>query len=172
MFGKSKAKDSAPKAAADTKAKAPAQAKDSKSKEDATSTTVSSAPTSTSSGDLPSMREVQEQKKRERDAKIAEAKEKLREAIHQKKRHELERRKKLETKRKRDLAIFVAGLFVMLTILIYFFPSPFMIVFSTLLLFTFFFLGIAYQRMIMQILVVAVACVIITALFYVAVGSI
>ena len=60
----------------------------------------------------------------------------------------------------------------MLTILIYFFPSPFMIVFSTLLLFTFFFLGIAYQRMIMQILVVAVACVVITALFYVAIGSI
>ena len=46
-----------------------------------------------------------------------------------------------------------------------------MIVFSTLLLFTFFFLGIAYQRMIMQLLVVAVACVIITSLFFTAVYS-
>ena len=105
------------------------------------------------------------------DALFAEAKEKLREAVHQKKQHELERRQKLKAKRKRDLTIFVIGLLVMLTILIYAFPSPFMIVFSTLLLFTFFFLGIAYQRMIMQLLVVAVACVIITSLFFTAVYS-
>ena len=162
MFGKSKAKDSTePKAADTAKAKAP-------SKSMAPDT---SASTAQSSDKLPSLREVQEQKKRERDAKIAEAKEKLREAVHQKKQHALERRQKLKAKRKRDLTIFIIGLFVMLTILIYAFPSPFMIVFSTLLLFTFFFLGIAYQRMIMQLLVVAVACVIITSLFFTAIYS-
>ena len=162
MFGKSKAKDSTePKAADTAKAKAPSKSK----------APEASASTAQSSDKLPSLREVQEQKKRERDAKIAEAKEKLREAVHQKKQHELERRQKLKAKRKRDLTIFVVGLLVMLTILIYAFPSPFMIVFSTLLLFTFFFLGIAYQRMIMQLLVVAVACVIITSLFFTAVYS-
>ncbi len=163
MFGKSKAKDSTePKAADTAKAKAPSKSK----------APDTSASTAQSSDKLPSLREVQEQKKRERDAKIAEAKEKLREAVHQKKQHALERRQKLKAKRKRDLTIFVIGLLVMLTILIYAFPSPFMIVFSTLLLFTFFFLGISYQRMIMQLLVVAVACVIITSLFFTAVYSI
>ena len=162
MFGKSKAKDSTePKAADTAKAKAPSKSK----------APDTSASTAQSSDKLPSLREVQEQKKRERDAKIAEAKEKLREALHQKKQHALERRQKLKAKRKRDLTIFIIGLLVMLTILIYAFPSPFMIVFSTLLLFTFFFLGIAYQRMIMQLLVVAVACVIITSLFFTAVYS-
>lgn len=162
MFGKSKAKDSTePKAADTAKAKAPSKSK----------APDTSASTAQSSDKLPSLREVQEQKKRERDAKIAEAKEKLREAVHQKKQHALERRQKLKAKRKRDLTIFIIGLFVMLTILIYAFPSPFMIVFSTLLLFTFFFLGIAYQRMIMQLLVVAVACVIITSLFFTAIYS-
>ncbi len=165
MFGKSKAKDSTePKAAAAAK-KAPVKSK-------APEATTADKSTPAKSSELPSMREVQEQKKRERDARIAEAKEKLRDAIHQKKMHQLERKKKLAAKHKRDLIIFIVGLFVMLTILIYAFPSPFMIVFSTLLLFTFFFLGIAYQRLIMQILVVAVACVIITSLFYLAIGSI
>ena len=125
MFGKSKAKDSTePKAADTAKAKAPSKSK----------APDTSASTAQSSDKLPSLREVQEQKKRERDAKIAEAKEKLREAVHQKKQHALERRQKLKAKRKRDLTIFIIGLLVMLTILIYAFPSPFMIVFSTLFL--------------------------------------
>ena len=71
MFGKSKAKDSTePKAADTAKAKAPSKSK----------APDTSASTAQSSDKLPSLREVQEQKKRERDAKIAEAKEKLREA--------------------------------------------------------------------------------------------
>ena len=62
MFGKSKAKDSTePKAADTAKAKAPSKSK----------APDTSASTAQSSDKLPSLREVQEQKKRERDARIA-----------------------------------------------------------------------------------------------------
>ena len=86
---------------------------------------------STGTGRLPSMREIQEQKLKERRDKLQAATDKV-----------LEQRK-----------------------------LKAMIIFSTLLMFTFFFLGIAYQRMVMQLLVVAIACVGITAAFYTIMSS-
>lgn len=98
--------------------------------------------------------------------KLEEAKQKVREAQAQKQKREQERRDELKKKHFRALVTFTIGLFVMLTALIALFPSPTMIVFSTLLMFTFFFLGFAFQKAIMQLMVIALACVVITGAFY------
>ena len=123
-------------------------------------------------GKLPSMREVQEKKRLERQEKLKAAKEKVLEQRRIKRQHQRERQEKLRKRQRWSLITFVLGLFVMLTALIALFPSTPMIIFSTLLMFSFFFLGIAYQRMVMQLLVIAMACVFITGAFYAIVSSI
>ena len=108
----------------------------------------------------------QELKRQERLNKLDEARAKLDEQIRTKKAREKERLEQAKKKRNWALFTFVLGLLVMLTALIALFPSPAMIVFSTLLMFTFFFLGFTYQRMVMQLMVVALACVVIVGAFY------
>ena len=127
--------------------------------------------TGTNSKKLPSMREVQEQKRKERLEKIAAAKQKVLEQRRIKAQHIKEHQEALRRRHRLSMITFVIGLFVMLTTLICLFPTPFMIVFSTLLMFSFFFLGIAYQRMVMQLLVIALACVFVVSAFYIIVSS-
>ena len=143
---KNQAQEQAPAAAAD--AKAPEQG----------------------TGKTPSLRDLQEAKMRDRREKIESAKNKV---LEQKKLQERKAKAKaeMEKKARRSMILFVIGLFVMLTALIALFPSTPMIIFSSLLMFSFFFLGIAYQRMVMQLLVVAIACVFITGAFYMIMSS-
>ena len=126
----------------------------------------------TSGGKLPSMREVQEQKRKERQEKIEQARQKVLEQKRLKREHQKQHMEELRRKHKWTMATFVLGLFVMLTGLICLFPTTPMIIFSTLLIFSFFFLGIAFQRMIMQLLVIAIATVFIVGAFYTIVNSI
>lgn len=113
-----------------------------------------------------SPREKREAALQEKYKKIEETKQKIKEAQAQKLKREKERREELKKKHLRALITFTIGLLVMLTALIALFPSPTMIVFSTLLMFTFFFLGFAFQKAIMQLMVIALACVVITGAFY------
>lgn len=126
---------------------------------------------STGTGRLPSMREIQEQKLKERRDKLQAATDKVLEQRKLKAERQAKLRQEAEARQRRSMITFVIGLFIMLTLLIYFFQNTTMIIFSTLLMFTFFFLGIAYQRMVMQLLVVAIACVGITAAFYTIMSS-
>lgn len=124
-----------------------------------------------SNGRLPSLREMQEQKYRERREKLESAKNKVLEQRKIKQERDAKRKAEMQAKQRRSMITFVIGLFVLLTALIALFPSTPMIIFSTLLMFSFFFLGIAYQRMVMQLLVVALACVVITGAFYTIMSS-
>ena len=157
----------------DTSAKKkPASSGKGKDSKSTSSEAKTSATGTASNGKLPSMREVQEQKRQERQEKLKAAKEKVLEQRRLKRQHQLERQEELRKRQRWSLITFVLGLFVMLTALIALFPSTPMIIFSTLLMFSFFFLGIAYQRMVMQLLVIALACVFITGAFYAIVSSI
>lgn len=111
-------------------------------------------------------RDAQEHKRAEYIKAREEQKRRLLEA--KKKKLEQERALRAEMKKRHTITMitFCIGLVVMLTTLIFLFPSTEMIIFSTLLMCTFFFLGISYQRMIMQLLVVALACMMITGAFY------
>lgn len=140
---------------------------------DKATTGTGSASTGTSKGGkLPSMRDVQEQKRKERQEKIAAARKNLEEKRRIRLEHQKQRREELQRKHKWTMVTFTVGLFVMLTALICLFPSTGMIIFSTLLMFSFFFLGIAFQRMVMQLLVIALATVFIVGAFYTILGSI
>lgn len=186
MFGKKKAPEPA-KAKAESKEtkkdKDTSGAKKVTSKNNST-IVVGSAPKSnndTSSSDSaskdgkpsrpPSIHEIQEQRRAERQQKLADAREKMNEQLRLKKEREAKHREALKARQFKSMVTFVIGLFVMLTALICLFPTPMMIVFSTLLMFSFFFLGIAYQRMVMQLLVIAMACVVITGAFYFIISS-
>lgn len=129
------------------------------------------ATASTGTGRMPTMREIQEQKLKERREKLQAATDKLKEQRKLKAERQAKIKQEAEARQRRSMITFVIGLFIMLTVLIYFFQSTTMIIFSTLLMFTFFFLGIAYQRMVMQLLVVAIACVAITAAFFTIMSS-
>lgn len=161
-----------------TKRSAVAGAKKTPSKEPSKAPSKGSSSTSSTStgsagksGKLPSMREVQEQKRKERQERIEAARQKVLEKKRIKLEHEKQRREELRRKNKWTMATFVLGLFVMLTALICLFPSTGMIIFSTLLMFSFFFLGIAFQRMVMQLLVIALATVFIIGAFYTILSS-
>lgn len=144
---KNQAQEQAPAAAAD--AKAPEQG----------------------TGKTPSLRDLQEAKMRDRREKIESAKNKVLEQKKLQQERKAKAKAEMEKKARRSMILFVIGLFVMLTALIALFPSTPMIIFSSLLMFSFFFLGIAYQRMVMQLLVVAIACVFITGAFYMIMSS-
>lgn len=140
----------------------------------ADATAGSAAPKDTNaakSGKMPSMREIQEQKMKDRQQKIEDARRKVIEEMELKRERAAKRAAEAKRKERISMHTFVFGLFIMLSVLIYFFQSTTMIIFSTLLMFTFFFLGIAYQRMVMQLLVIALACVAITAAFYTIMSS-
>lgn len=147
------------------KAKAKQPEKDKASASASTEASNSSA-AATSTGRLPSLREMQEQKLKERRDKLESAKNKVMEQRKLKQEREAKRKAEMQAKQRRSMVTFVIGLFVMLTALIALYPSTPMIIFSSLLMFSFFFLGVAYQRMVMQLLVVALACVVITGAFY------
>lgn len=83
-----------------------------------------------------------------------------------KKEKEQAKLKELKKRNAISMVTFCIGLVVMVTALICIFPTTEIIVFSTLLMFTFFFLGIAYQRLVMQLLVLALTCMLITGAFY------
>ncbi len=129
------------------------------------------AASSTGTGRMPSMREIQEQKLKERREKLQAATDKVMEQRKIKAERQAKIKQEAIARQRRSMITFVIGLFIMLTVLIYFFQSTTMIIFSTLLMFTFFFLGVAYQRMVMQLLVVAIACVAITAAFFTIMSS-
>lgn len=135
-------------------------------KPDQTTASGSESAANGQTGRLPSLREMQEQKYRERREKLESAKNKVLEQRKIKAERDAKRLAAAKAKQRRSMITFVIGLFVMLTALIALYPSTPMIIFSTLLMFSFFFLGIAYQRMVMQLLVVALACVVITGAFY------
>lgn len=104
-----------------------------------------------------------------REARFKEQEERrLRMMEEQKAQKEKERERKEALKKRQRLTMvtFSIGLAVMVTALISLFPTTEIIVFSMILMFTFFFLGIAYQRLVMQLLVLALTCMIITGAFY------
>ena len=109
---------------------------------------------------------------KERQEKIEQARQKVLEQKRIKREHQKQHMEELRRKHKWTMATFTLGLFVMLTALICLFPTTPMIIFSTLLMFSFFFLGIAFQRMVMQLLVIAIATVFIVGAFYTIVNSI
>lgn len=138
---------------------------ESKTESSAASTTSTSTSTSTvSSSGIPK----REQEIR-REARFKEQEERrLRMMEEQKAKKEKERALKEEMKKRQRLSMitFCIGLVVMVTALICLFPTTEIIIFSTLLMFTFFFLGVAYQRLVMQLLVLALTCMLITGAFY------
>ncbi len=153
--------------------KAPAkEAKKEPAKTPEKSTNTTTTASTANSGKLPSMREIQEQKRKERQEKIEQARQKVLEQKRIKREHQKQHMEELRRKHKWTMATFTLGLFVMLTALICLFPTTPMIIFSTLLMFSFFFLGIAFQRMVMQLLVIAIATVFIVGAFYTIVNSI
>lgn len=95
-----------------------------------------------------------------------ERRQKMLEEQRIKKEKEQERLKALKKRHTITMITFCVGLVVMVTALISIFPTTEIIIFSTLLMFTFFFLGIAYQRLVMQLLVLALTCLVITGAFY------
>lgn len=150
-----------------SKAKAKQPEKDKAAASASTSAEASnSSASATITGRLPSLKEMQEQKLKERREKLENAKNKVLEQRKLKQERDAKRKAEVQAKHRRSMITFVIGLFVMLTALIALYPSTPMIIFSSLLMFSFFFLGVAYQRMVMQLLVVALACVVITGAFY------
>lgn len=109
---------------------------------------------------------LQEKQRQERQEQLAANKQKLLEQQRKKREKQKQRMEEIKKKRTWSLATFTLGLFVMLTALICLFPTTQMIIFSTLLMFSFFFLGVAFQRMVMQLLVIALASVFIVGAFY------
>lgn len=151
MFGKKT--DSANKAAAPNAKKPEASA---------------STPASNASGSSTPVIQKREQELR-REARLKEQEEKRLRMIEEQKAKKEKERAQLEAAKKRQrltMFTFCVGLVVMVTALICLFPTTEIIVFSTLLMFTFFFLGIAYQRLVMQLLVLALTCMLITGAFY------
>lgn len=111
-------------------------------------------------------RQQQEKQRQERQERVEAARRNVEEQKKLKLEREIAHKQALRKKHRMTMYTFSIGLFVMLTALIVMFPTPLMITFSTLLMFTFFFLGIAYQRIVMQLLVIAMGCILIVGAFY------
>lgn len=163
MFGKNKAdskKDAKPNAtsSASKAASTGNKADDAKSK----------APTNgTSSGSGTPIKKREQEVRREAYLKAQEERrQKQLEEQRIKKEKEQKHLKALKKRHTITMITFCVGLVVMVTALISIFPTTEIIIFSTLLMFTFFFLGIAYQRLVMQLLVLALTCLVITGAFY------
>lgn len=132
---------------------------------------ASTSSTTTNTGSNTANKLVIQKREQEirREAYLKEQEEKRQRLLEEqriKQEKEKEHRKKLKQRQLVSMITFCIGLFVMVTALICLFPTTEIIVFSTLLMFTFFFLGIAYQRLVMQLLVLALTCMLITGAFY------
>lgn len=154
MFGKNKASTD--------KAAKPQDSKKATTEAKASSATASVKPV-TNSGIPKREQEIQ----REARFKAQEEKrQKMLEEQRLKKEKEQAKLKELKKRQTITMITFCVGLVVMVTALICIFPTTEIIIFSTLLMFTFFFLGIAYQRLVMQLLVLALTCLLIVGAFY------
>lgn len=161
MFGKNKAssnKAAKPDATSQSKKASPAA-------QDTGKASDSSKPASGASG-TPIKKREQEIRREAYLKAQEELRQKQLEELRIKKEKEQARIKELKKRHTITMITFCVGLVVMVTAFISLFPTTEIIVFSTLLMFTFFFLGIAYQRLIMQLLVLALTCMVITGAFY------
>lgn len=161
MFGKNKAssnKAAKPDATSQSNKDSPA-AKDTGKASDSSKTTTGASGT-------PIKKREQEIRREAYLKAQEEQRQKKLEELRSKKEKEQARVKELKKRHTITMITFCVGLVVMVTAFISIFPTTEIIVFSTLLMFTFFFLGIAYQRLIMQLLVLALTCMVITGAFY------